>query len=152
MQSPIEVLLVEDDEADVNATKTGLRDAKIASRVHVVRDGEEAMAFLNQDGAFASAPRPDVTLLDLNLPKKDGFQVLEEMKARASPEEHLCNSIKRANLRKGAARNTLTIHNRSLVRTVLRIVIPKIKMARTLFYAQQSQPRRCLRKELRACY
>lgn len=84
MQSPIEVFLVEDDEADVNVTKTGLRDAKIANRVHVVRDGEEAMAFLNKDGAFASAPRPDVTLLDLNLPKKDGCPVLEEMKARAS--------------------------------------------------------------------
>ena len=81
--SPVEVLVVEDNEADVYLTKTALSDATIANQVHVVGDGEEAMAFLNQEGAYGRAPRPDVVLLDLSLPKKDGFQVLQEMKADA---------------------------------------------------------------------
>jgi CheY-like chemotaxis protein len=82
-QRPIEVLIVEDNEADSHLTTTALRDARIANDVHVVEDGEEAIAFLNQEGTYKSAPRPDLILLDLNLPKKDGFQVLEEMRADA---------------------------------------------------------------------
>jgi two-component system, chemotaxis family, response regulator Rcp1 len=84
---PIEVLVVEDNEADSHLTTTALRDARIANEVHVVEDGEEAIAFLNREGTYSSAPRPDLILLDLNLPKKDGFQVLEEMKA----DSHLRN-------------------------------------------------------------
>jgi chemotaxis family two-component system response regulator Rcp1 len=80
-QRPIEVLIVEDNEADVHLTVTALRDAKIANEINVVEDGEEASAFLKREGTYANAPRPDLVLLDLNLPKKDGFHVLAEMKA-----------------------------------------------------------------------
>ena len=79
----LEVLVVEDNQADVHLTTTALRDARITNRVHVVADGEQATAFLKHDGTYADAPRPDLVLLDLNLPKKDGFQVLEEMRADA---------------------------------------------------------------------
>ena len=82
-ERPIEVLVIEDNEADQHLTRTALRDARIANDVHIVADGEQAIAFLNQVGAFVDAPRPDLVLLDLNLPKKNGFQVLEEMKAAA---------------------------------------------------------------------
>jgi CheY-like chemotaxis protein len=80
---PIEVLIIEDNQADSHLTTTALRDARIANEVHVVEDGEEAIAFLNQQGVYSSAPRPDLIILDLNLPKIDGFQLLEEMKADA---------------------------------------------------------------------
>jgi CheY-like chemotaxis protein len=80
---PIEVLIVEDNQADSYLTTTALRDARIANEVHVVEDGEEAIAYLNQRGVHSSAPRPDLVLLDLDLPRKDGFEVLEEMKADA---------------------------------------------------------------------
>jgi len=82
-ERPIEVLVIEDNEADQHLTRTALRDARIANDVHIVADGEQAIAFLNQVGTFVDAPRPDLVLLDLNLPKKNGFQVLEEMKAAA---------------------------------------------------------------------
>jgi len=82
-QQHIEVLVVEDNDADVDLTTTALRDARIANDIHVVGDGEEAMGFLKREGTYASAPRPDLILLDLGLPKKDGFQVLEELKADA---------------------------------------------------------------------
>ena len=82
-ERPIEVLVNEDNEADQHLTRTALRDARIANDVHIVADGEQAIAFLNQVGTFVDAPRPDLVLLDLNLPKKNGFQVLEEMKAAA---------------------------------------------------------------------
>jgi two-component system, chemotaxis family, response regulator Rcp1 len=78
---PIMVLIVEDNDADVHLTLTALRDASIANEINVVEDGEQAMSFLKQEGSYAAAPRPDLILLDLNLPKKDGFQVLAEMKA-----------------------------------------------------------------------
>ena len=81
-QRPIEVLIAEDNDADVHLTAIALQDARIAN-VHVVGDGEEALDFLKREGAYASAPRPDLILLDLNLPKKDGFQVLAEMRADA---------------------------------------------------------------------
>jgi CheY-like chemotaxis protein len=78
---PIEVLIVEDNEADTYLTATALRDARIANHIDTVADGEQAIAFLRHEGCYANAPRPDMILLDLNLPLKDGFEVLAEMKA-----------------------------------------------------------------------
>jgi chemotaxis family two-component system response regulator Rcp1 len=77
----IGILLVEDNPADVHLTLTALRDARSPSEVHVVADGEAALAFLKREGAHANAPRPDLVFLDLNLPKVDGYQVLAAMKA-----------------------------------------------------------------------
>jgi CheY-like chemotaxis protein len=76
----IQILLVEDSPADIELTQRMLRDAKIANDVHVVEDGEQAIAFVRRRGEFDGAPTPDLVLLDLNLPKKDGREVLEEMK------------------------------------------------------------------------
>jgi len=81
---PVHVLLVEDNPADVRLTREVLADGKITNTLHVVADGEEAMAFLRHKGPFASAPRPDLILLDLNLPKKDGREVLAEVKSDPS--------------------------------------------------------------------
>ncbi len=77
---PLEILLVEDSPGDVRLTKEAFRDAKVHVNLHVAPDGAEAMAFLQQEGKYAAAPRPDLILLDLNLPKKDGREVLEEVK------------------------------------------------------------------------
>ena len=77
---PIEILLVEDNAADVRLTREALKDAKVRNQLHVAADGVEAMAFLRREGRHAGAPRPDLVLLDLNLPKKDGREVLEEIK------------------------------------------------------------------------
>jgi two-component system, chemotaxis family, response regulator Rcp1 len=77
---PMEVLLVEDSPGDVRLTREALRDAKVHINLHVAADGTQAMAFLKREGAHASAPRPDLILLDLNLPKKDGREVLGEIK------------------------------------------------------------------------
>lgn len=77
---PIEILLVEDNPGDVRLTREALRDAKLLIRLKVVGDGVEALASLRQEHEHAAAPRPDLILLDLNLPKKDGRQVLEEIK------------------------------------------------------------------------
>ncbi|HCA86126.1 MAG TPA: two-component system response regulator [Streptomyces sp.] len=77
---PIEVLLVEDDPGDVLMTREAFED-KIRNTLHVARDGEEALDFLYRRGAHAGAPRPDLVLLDLNLPKYDGRQVLERIKS-----------------------------------------------------------------------
>lgn len=76
----IEILLVEDNPGDVRLTQEALADGKVIHNLRVVRDGEEAVAFLRQEGDFADAPRPDLILLDLNLPKKDGREVLAEIK------------------------------------------------------------------------
>jgi CheY-like chemotaxis protein len=76
-----EILPVEDNPGDVLLTLEALRDAKILNRVTVVRDGEEAMAYLHRQNQHSKAVRPDLVLLDLNLPKKDGREVLAEMKA-----------------------------------------------------------------------
>ncbi|HTE88255.1 MAG TPA: response regulator [Terriglobales bacterium] len=78
---PIEILLVEDSPGDVLLTREALRDAKICLNLQVAADGEEAMALLRREGKYAAAPRPDLVLLDLNLPKKDGREVLQEIKA-----------------------------------------------------------------------
>jgi len=76
----IEVLLVEDSPGDVRLTREAFRDAKVHINLHVASDGVEAMAFLNHQGLHAAALRPDLILLDLNLPKKDGREVLKEIK------------------------------------------------------------------------
>jgi two-component system, chemotaxis family, response regulator Rcp1 len=77
---PIEILLVEDNPGDVGLTKEALVTAKVRNRLHVAEDGAEALDFLFKRGKFADAPRPDIILLDLNLPKKDGREVLAEIK------------------------------------------------------------------------
>jgi|SRR5450432_4276446 chemotaxis family two-component system response regulator Rcp1 len=77
---PIQILLVEDSPGDVRLTREAFRDAKVHINLHVALDGTEAMAFLKQEGAHANVPRPDLILLDLNLPKKDGREVLKEIK------------------------------------------------------------------------
>ena len=74
--APIEILLVEDNPADVRLTVEALKEARVRNRLRVARDGVEAMAMLRSD----SAPRPDLILLDLNLPRKDGREVLQEIK------------------------------------------------------------------------
>jgi len=78
---PIEILLVEDSPGDVRLTQEAFKDAKVLNNLHVVWDGVEALRFLNREGEYAEAPRPDLILLDLNLPKKDGREVLAEIKA-----------------------------------------------------------------------
>ena len=78
--TPIEILLVEDSPADVRLTKEGLDEAGVRNALHVVQDGVEAMAFLRREGVYADAPTPDLILLDLNLPRKTGREVLAEIK------------------------------------------------------------------------
>ncbi len=77
---PITILLVEDNPGDVRLTVETLKSAKVRNTLHVARDGIEAMAFLRQAEGFANAPRPDLILLDLNLPKRDGREMLTELK------------------------------------------------------------------------
>lgn len=79
--SLVEILLVEDNPGDVRLTQEAMKEGKMRNRLSVAVDGVEAMAFLRQEGKFADAPRPDVILLDLNLPRKDGRTVLAEIKA-----------------------------------------------------------------------
>ncbi len=80
-QKPIEILLVEDNEPDVVLTQEAFEDAEIANNLHVAGDGVEALQFLRREGHFANAPRPDVILLDINMPRKNGLEVLAELKA-----------------------------------------------------------------------
>jgi two-component system, chemotaxis family, response regulator Rcp1 len=78
---PVDILLVEDNPGDVRLTQEALKEAKLVVNLHVVNDGVEAMAFMRREGQYASKPRPDIVLLDLNLPKKDGREVLAEIKS-----------------------------------------------------------------------
>jgi chemotaxis family two-component system response regulator Rcp1 len=80
----IEVLLVEDSPGDIRLTQEALKDAKMHINLRVAHDGIEAMSFLKQEGEYAKAPRPDLILLDLNLPRKDGREVLQEVKDSAT--------------------------------------------------------------------
>ena len=77
---PIEILLVEDNPADVRLTEEALKNGKVTNNLNVVSDGVEALNFLNRKGKYSDAPRPGLMLLDLNLPKKRGCEVLEEIK------------------------------------------------------------------------
>jgi two-component system, chemotaxis family, response regulator Rcp1 len=81
---PIEVLLVEDSPGDVRLTQEAFRDANKAIHLHVASDGVEAMAFLRREGVYVQAPRPELILLDLNLPKMDGREVLAHIKQDGS--------------------------------------------------------------------
>ena len=80
MSRPIEILLVEDNPGDVRLIKEAFREGKVLNVLHVVEDGVEAMAFLRRENTYAQAPRPELILLDLNLPRKDGREVLAEIK------------------------------------------------------------------------
>ncbi len=77
---PIEILLVEDNSGDARLAREALRDAKVRNNLTWISDGTEALAFLRREGKYAAAPRPDLILLDLNLPRKDGREVLTEIK------------------------------------------------------------------------
>jgi len=77
---PVDILLVEDNPGDVRLTKEALKDAKVLNEIYIARDGVEAMAFLRRQGKFSTMPLPDLILLDLNLPRKDGREVLAEIK------------------------------------------------------------------------
>lgn len=76
----IEMLLVEDSDSDIRLTLEALKDSKIRNHISVVKDGVEAMAFLRHGGSYASVPRPNLILLDLNMPRKNGREVLKEIK------------------------------------------------------------------------
>ena len=77
---PIEILLAEDNPGDIRLTQQALKDSKMHNNLHVVNDGEQAVAFLRREHPYEDAPRPGLLLLDLNMPKKDGREVLQEIK------------------------------------------------------------------------
>lgn len=77
----IDILMVEDNPGDARLTREALKESKVCNNLHHVRDGVEAMEFLRKEGIYGNAPTPDIILLDLNLPRKDGRQVLAELKA-----------------------------------------------------------------------
>jgi chemotaxis family two-component system response regulator Rcp1 len=79
----VEILLVEDNPSDVRLTQIAIAECKLANRLHVVRDGEAALAFLRREGEYRAALRPDLILLDLNLPKMDGRELLAKIKSDA---------------------------------------------------------------------
>ena len=80
-QKPVDILLVDDNPADVDLTREALRDARMLNRMYVASDGVEALAFLRREGQHAGAPRPDLILLDLNMPRMDGRELLGHIKA-----------------------------------------------------------------------
>jgi CheY-like chemotaxis protein len=77
---PVEILLVEDNECDIGLIEKVLRETKIRNNLHIVKDGEEAIRFIHHEGKFSGFKTPDIILLDLNLPKKDGCEVLRDIK------------------------------------------------------------------------
>ena len=81
LMKPVEILLVEDNPGDVRLTKEALKEAKVINNLTVLKDGVEALAFLRQQGTYVNAVTPHLILLDLNLPRKDGREVLAEIKA-----------------------------------------------------------------------
>jgi two-component system, chemotaxis family, response regulator Rcp1 len=81
MHNPIEILLIEDNPADIRLTQEAFQEARLHNTIHVAQDGVSAMAFIRQTAPYQHAPRPDLILLDLNLPKKDGREILEEIKS-----------------------------------------------------------------------
>ena len=81
LQDPIEILLVEDDPGDVLMTREAFEDYKVRNMLHVVSDGADALSFLRQEGEYEGRPRPDLVLLDLNLPRMDGREVLQAIKS-----------------------------------------------------------------------
>jgi CheY-like chemotaxis protein len=98
----LEILVVDDNEDDVLLLQESLRDEPAVNLLHAVHDGEEAIAFLRREGQFAAAPRPGLVLLDINMPKMNGFEVLQFMKAdpllRAIPVVMLTTSSREADI------------------------------------------------------
>lgn len=80
MEKPIDILLIEDNEADIRSVQEALKERKVFNKVHVARDGDEATLFLKREGQYSDVPRPGLILLDLNLPRKNGMEVLKEIK------------------------------------------------------------------------
>ena len=78
---PAEILLVEDNPGDIRLLQEAFKEGGLTCTLHIARDGEQAMAFLNREGSYAKSPRPSLVLLDLNLPRKDGREVLAEIKS-----------------------------------------------------------------------
>jgi len=81
IDKPVEILLAEDNPGDVMLTRKALEQGKLANNLHVTTDGVDALEFLRQEGEYEDTPRPDLILLDLNMPRKDGQEVLEELRA-----------------------------------------------------------------------
>lgn len=84
MRDPADILLVEDNPGDIRLTREAFQEVQVHGNLHVVRDGDQALAFVHRQGAYADVPRPALILLDLNLPKKNGFEVLAAIKAHES--------------------------------------------------------------------
>ena len=107
---PVEILLVEDNPGDVRLTQEALKEAKVHNNLSVVGDGVEAMAFLRREGSYATAPRPDIVLLDLNLPKKDGREVLAEVAGRERAEQRARDRVQQ-HVTVGVAQQALVVRD-----------------------------------------